>query len=245
MLIFEPLVFASCLYLSVSYAIFYMFFQSFPIIYEQTYGFSPGEEGLTFLAIGVGATLACGMYLIWDGIIRRARARDAPWSRVEESRRLPLACLAAPFIVIACFWLGWSARPDVHWIVPVLAGLPYGFGFLLLFMSLLNYLVDAYKLFAASAMAAAGTSRSIFGVALPFAAKPMYEKLGVAWACSLLGFVTLVLGIVPFMFYWQGHNLRDRSKFCQYLLQKEKKEEEEKQKRAAHGSIVKLGDEKV
>jgi multidrug resistance protein len=222
----EPLVFFTCIYLSFSYSIFYMFFQSFPIIYEDIYGFSAGEEGLTFLAIGVGALIACAIYLVWDAIIRRALSRDAPWSRREESRRLPLACFGGPFIVIACFWLAWTSRNSIHWIVPVLSGLPFGIGFLLLFMALLNYLVDAYKIFAASAMAAAGTSRSIWGACLPFAAKPMYAKLGVAWACSLLGFLSLALAVIPFVFYWKGQQLRARSKFCQYLLQKEKEDEE-------------------
>jgi MFS family permease len=143
MFCFEPLVFFSCVYLSFAYAIFYMLFQSFPIIYMGVYKFSAGEEGLTFLAIGVGAIIACCLYLVYDGILRRARATDAPWSRREESRRLPLGCAAGPLIVVSCFWVGWAARPSIHWIVPVLAGIPFGIGFLLLFMALINYLVDA------------------------------------------------------------------------------------------------------
>lgn len=150
MFLFEPLVFFTCIYLSLTYASFYMFFQSFPIIYENIYGFSPGQEGLTFLAIGIGALIAGGLYICYDGILKRAHARDAPWARREESRRLPLGMFAGPWVVMACFWVGWSAKESVHWIVPVLGGIPFGIGFLLLFMSLLNYLVDAYKTFAAS-----------------------------------------------------------------------------------------------
>ena len=37
-------------------------------------------------------------------------------------------------MVIGLFWLGWSAKPDVHWIVPMLSGLAFGSGFLLIFM---------------------------------------------------------------------------------------------------------------
>ena len=71
-------------------------------------------------------------------------------------------------------------RKRIHWIVPTLAGVLFGIGYLLIFMALLNYLVDAYEVFAASAMAAASLSRSSFGAVLPFAAKPMYRALGVA-----------------------------------------------------------------
>jgi len=57
--------------------------------------------------------------------------------------------------VLALFWLGWSARENVHWIVPCLAGVSIGMAFELVFMALLNYLTDAYEVFVASAMAAA------------------------------------------------------------------------------------------
>jgi signal transduction histidine kinase len=118
----------------------------------------------------------------------------------------------------------------VHWIVPVLAGVLFGMGYLCLFMALLNYLVDAYEVFAASAMAAASLSRSSFGAVLPFAAKPMYKAMGVAWATSLLGFFSLALCVVPFVFVKWGGRMRDKSKFCQYLRQKKREEEEERER---------------
>jgi MFS family permease len=226
MLIYEPIVLAICIYLSFAYAVFYMFFQAFPIIYEGIYGFSAGEEGLTFLPIGIGAVFSGAVYLIWDAILRRGEARKAKWVESDKYRRLPLACVGGPFLVIAAFWLGWSSRASVHWVVPVLSGLSFGIGFLLIFIALINYLVDSYKMFAASAMAAAGTCRSIWGTVLPFATKPMYNALGVAWACSLLGFLSLGLAAIPFFFMWKGERLREKSKFCQYLRQKEAEEAE-------------------
>lgn len=101
-------------------------------------------------------------------------------------------------------------------------------------MALLNYLVDAYEIFAASAMAAASLSRSSFGAVLPFAAKPMYRAMGVAWATSLLGFFSVALCIVPFVFLKWGGKMREKSRFCQYLQQKKREEavrvEKEKEK---------------
>ncbi|KAG2167185.1 hypothetical protein JADG_006924 [Aureobasidium aubasidani] len=175
MFLSEALVLCSCLYLSFVYAIFYMYFQAYPTIFEGIYHFNSGEVGLTFLPIGVGALLACGLYLYWDRVLERAKARDPPaaWSQSEEYRRLPLACIGGPLLMLSCFWLGWTARESIHWAVPVLSALPFGMGFLLLFMSLINYLVDAYEVFAASAMAASACSRSLFGAVLPFAARPI------------------------------------------------------------------------
>lgn len=131
--------------------------------------------------------------------------------------------------VISLFWLGWGARPSVHWIVPTLAALPFGIGFLLIFMALINYIVDAYEIYAASAMGAASASRSVFGVILPFAAAPLYKNLGIAWACTLLGILSAVMSVIPFVFIRYGEKIRRHSKFCQEIREK-KAQDEEKQR---------------
>lgn len=146
-------------------------------------------------------------------------------------RRLPLACIAGPFIVASLFWAGWTAKASVHWIVPVLSGISFGIGYLLIFMALLNYLVDAYEIFAASAMAAASMVRSLFGAVLPFAARPMYKQLGVPWACSLLGFLSLGMCAIPFAFVIWGDRIRANSKFCNYLLRRKQEEAAEMERR--------------
>jgi len=166
------------------------------------------------------------LYLSWDAILMRAQRANKSWADNEEMRRLPLACIAGPFFVISSFWLAWTAKEGIHWILPTLAGILFGMGYLCLFMALLNYLVDAYEVFAASAMAAASLSRSFFGAVLPFAAKPMYRALGVAWATSLLGFFSLALCVVPFVFVRWGATMRERSPFCQYLTAKKRQDKE-------------------
>ena len=192
---------------------------------------STGVSGLAFLPIAVGAFLSCPIFLYWDSILQRAKARDTPWSRIEEYRRLPLACIGGPLYLIALFWLGWTANPRIHWIVPMLAGLPFGIGYLLIFMALLNYLTDAYQIFAASAMAAASCTRSIFGASLPLAAEPMYDRLGVSWSTSLLGFLSLGMTIIPFVFIRYGDRMRKASKFCQHLAERRKNLDEEEDRR--------------
>ena len=143
---------------------------------------------------------------------------------------IPCTNLTQPHQVISLFWLGWAARPDIHWIVPIMAALPFGIGFLLIFMALINYVVDAYEVFAASAMGATSASRSMFGVVLPFAAKPMYDRLGVDWACTLLGILSALMCLIPFVFIKYGAKIRENSKFCQELKRK-KADDEEKQRR--------------
>ena len=101
------------------------------------YGLSPGACGLTYLAIGVGAVFA--MFILWtyDAALIRAKARNAPWAHREEFRRLPLACIGGPPFAISLFWLGWSSREGIHFVVPMLAGIPFGAGFMCIFIALL------------------------------------------------------------------------------------------------------------
>lgn len=115
--------------------------------------------------------------------------------------------------MVALFWLGWSASPDIHWIVPMLAGIPFGMGFFLIFVALINYLIDAYHEYAASAMAAASCCRSILGAVLPLAAVPMFRQLGIAWGCGLLGFLSLLMSLIPFVFIRYGDKIRSRSRY--------------------------------
>ena len=101
-----------------------------------------------------------------------------------------------------------------------MAGVPFGIGFMLIFMALLNYIADAYEIFSASGMSATSCCRSVFGAILPLAARPMYRKIGIPWASSLLGFLSLGLSLMPFVFIKYGHRIRANSKFCQELKAK-------------------------
>ncbi len=233
MLFEELIVSTTCLYVALCYGIFYLYFQAYPIIFlgpDSVYKYSPGIAGLTFLPIGIGAVVACCLFLVWDWYLARAQARKDAWSQREESRRLPLALVGGPLYAISIFWLGWSARPDTFWLAPVASGVTFGIGFMLIFMAMLNYLSDAYMTFAASAQGIASTCRSLLGVLLPLAAHSMFKDLGIAWACSTLGFLSLALAMIPVLFIMFGERIRANSKFCQELKALHEKELEEKEK---------------
>jgi len=56
-----------------------------------------------------------------------------------------------------------------------------------------------------------------------------YERLGVARACSLLGFLSLAMCIIPFAFIRFGDRIREKSSFCQFLKQRKMQEEQERE----------------
>lgn len=85
---------------------------------------------------------------------------------------------------------------------------------LLQFLATGTYLVDVYgPLNGASAMAANGLARYAAGAAFPLFTFQMYEGLGIAWATSLLGFVSLALLPIPWVFFKWGPKIRSRSAY--------------------------------
>ncbi|KAF4963156.1 hypothetical protein FSARC_8809 [Fusarium sarcochroum] len=203
----EPKLLFSSLYLTLAYGTIYLFFQAYPIIFQDFYGLSPGIAGLAYLPIALGAVFALGGFCLYTRWYDRSAKTSKPWAQRETYRRLPLACLASPCMVISLFWLGWTSQTSVSPVIPALGGFLFGVGFQLIFMSMLNYITDAFCQFAASAHAGAGCLRSLGAIFVPLAASPMYAQLGIHWAPSVLGFLALAMGMIPFIFIWRENKL--------------------------------------
>ncbi|KAJ5291608.1 MFS multidrug transporter [Penicillium angulare] len=199
MLAFEPIILFTSIYISLAWSMAY------PIIFE----------------VGFGAASSCLFALYYDSLYNKAKKMGKLWASGPESQRLPMSCVSAPCLTISLFWLAWSAKSSIPWIVPVLSGIVFGLGYQTTFISLLTYVTDAYKIYSASALAASVIMRSIAGALFPLAADPLYAKLGVAWATSILGFASLACIPIPFALYYYGPWIRKRSPFCQRLLEME------------------------
>lgn len=59
--------------------------------------------------------------------------------------RLPPVMAGGALFAAGLFWFGWTGfNGTIHWIVPTLSGLFTGFGLLIIFIQLFNYLIDTY-----------------------------------------------------------------------------------------------------
>ncbi|KAH8894526.1 MFS general substrate transporter [Thozetella sp. PMI_491] len=222
----EAIVFFSCIYVSLVFAVLFLFFQAYAFIFRDLYQMSISNATLAFIPMGLGTVFSTAIFLLYDSYLAKAELRGASWTKIEEFRRLPLACAGAPLLVISLFWLAWTSRAQIHWIVPMIAGFPFAVALLLILAAFFNYLTDSYVMFSASALAAASCVRSIWGALLPMAASPMYQKLGIGWATSVLGFAVVLMMPIPFVFIIYGNEIRARSKFCQKVAElKELKEQ--------------------
>lgn len=92
----------------------------------------------------------------------------------------------------------WTCVPtSIHWIVPVLATVPWGAGMVLVFLAAQNFLVDAYLPTAASVIAGGTVVRSIIAVILPLFTADMYKGLGIHGASSLTAGIAFVFIPMP------------------------------------------------
>lgn len=160
-----------------------------------------------------GFILAVVTFGFFDATLYRKAVLKANGKPAPE-HRLYSAMLGSFLLPVGLFWFAWSPREDVHWVVPVLAGVPFGWGALAIFISAITYLVDVYGAEnGASALAANGILRYAFGGTFPLFTIQMYEGLGIHWAGSVFAFVTLLLLPVPWVFFWKGKMLRKRSRY--------------------------------
>jgi hypothetical protein len=75
-------------------------------------------------------------------------------------------------------------------------------------MPVSTYLIDAFNLHAASALAANAVLRSLVGALFPLAGPKMYDSLGLGWGSSLLAFIALALCPIPILLYKYGERIR-------------------------------------
>ncbi|KUJ20399.1 putative caffeine resistance protein 5 [Mollisia scopiformis] len=212
----EPILFLLNLYIALIYGLLYVWFESFAIVFEGIYGFNLGEEGLSFVGILVGAFVVIPPFFAYLWYVQEPQFNEN--GELKPEKRLPPAFVGAFCIPICLFWFGWTSRPSIHWIVPIIGSGFFTVGAFLLFNSVLNYLGDAYPEHAASVYAGNDFMRSSFGAGFPLFATAMYNNLGVDWASSLLGFLSIAFIPIPFVLYMYGERIRKASKRARHDL---------------------------
>ncbi|KAK8879480.1 bicyclomycin resistance protein [Apiospora arundinis] len=208
----EPMVLCISLYASFIYGLLFLTLEVFPIVFREQRGFGPVVSTLPFLGLFVGVLTAMLINIANQPLYIRALERNK--GRAVPEARLPPLVLGQVLITAGLFWFGWTAAPEHHWALPVVAAGFIGAGFNIAFQQCLNFLVDTYGPFAASATSANTILRSLLACGLPLAARPMFLNLGIGPAASVLGAISCLAFPVPFLFMKYGPRLRKISRFA-------------------------------
>ncbi|KAL8669475.1 MAG: hypothetical protein Q9168_005937 [Polycauliona sp. 1 TL-2023] len=209
----EPIVLSLSIYWAIVYGTLYMFFDAFPIVYQEQRHWTEGEGGLAFIGVGLGMVFGV-VYAVPENFrYLRVLARAATKTVPPEERLRP-AMVGTPWIPIALFWFAWTNYSNLPPYASIAAGIPFGFGMVIVYLSITNYLVNSYTIFSASALAANGILRSLFGFAFPLFAAPMYHRLGIHWASCIPAVLALVCVPFPFVLFNYGAAIRKKCKYA-------------------------------
>ncbi|KAI8629426.1 MFS general substrate transporter [Xylariaceae sp. FL1651] len=211
-LLFTPICFLVALYASFCYGILYMQLGAIPIIFHEHRGWPQVSSELPFLAICLGAL--CGAAINITNQLFYNKAYHAAGDRAIPEKRLPPMMIGAVLFTSGQFITAWTAEPDAApWIAPVIGLFLTGCGFNTIFQAALNYLVDTFQMYAASAVAANTFLRSVFAAAFPLIVSPLYHNIGVGPGSSIFAAFAALLVPVPFVFYIFGRRIRAGSKW--------------------------------
>jgi MFS family permease len=227
LLVYEPIVLLLSLYTAVVYAILYSFFSAFPIVFQQVRGWSPGIGGLAFLGILVGMLIAIAyvVFYVNPDYIKAVDKHGGITAPPEV--RLKGALVGAPLLIVGLGAFAATNVPSIHWSAPIILSSPFGFAMVLIFLSLQNYLIDAYLIYAASVLAANSVIRSLLGAAFPLFTPYMYhpgpacptETCGIHVGPAIAGGIALLFLPAPYIFYKRGAEIRKR---CRYAAEANK-----------------------
>ena len=156
------------------------------------------------------------MYFWWVAKVRNPKFDEH--GELAPEQQLPPSMVGACFLPISLFWFGWTSYASIHWISPILAGVFYAIGGVLLVNCVFNYLADAYPQYAASALGSNDFMRSMFAAGFPLFAAAMFHNLDVGWACTLLGCLSLLFLPFPFILVRYGRRMRMASKWARHDL---------------------------
>ncbi|KAI0851712.1 benomyl/methotrexate resistance protein [Daldinia vernicosa] len=191
------------------YGILFLWFESFPLVFGDIYGFSTGAQGLAFLGIFIGALVTVPLFLLWikHGVIPRFTKPS-----FKPEMVLPPTFVGAISLPICLFWYGWTARESVHWILPIIGSSLFTVGVVTLFNTVFNYLGISYPAYVASIFAGNALFRASFGASFPLFARELFRQLGIGPGNSLLGGIAICFIPIPFIFYRYGEKIRHMSK---------------------------------
>ncbi|OTB09491.1 hypothetical protein M426DRAFT_50830 [Hypoxylon sp. CI-4A] len=208
--VLDPSIAFTSIYCGLVYAIYYSFFEFFPLIYGDIYGMNLGQIGLVFLSVLIAVAIAFIPFGLFIRYVNNSENRGRP---ISPEGRLPPAMLASLLVPAGVFIFAWTARPDIHWIVPTLGTMLVSGNVVVVIQTIYVYITLAYPNYVASLFSGNGLIRSALAFAGVLWAHPLYNSMGVALGMTIIGCCCALCIIGIFYLYFYGARLRALSRF--------------------------------
>ena len=92
-------------------------------------------------------SIGCFIVIGTEPLLRRminSHKKDPETGKVPPEAMVSVVCIAAVLVPVGELWFAWTCVPPVHWIWPILAGIPFGMGNTAIFIYASNYLAHSY-----------------------------------------------------------------------------------------------------
>ncbi|PNP39175.1 hypothetical protein TGAMA5MH_08852 [Trichoderma gamsii] len=153
---------------------FQMLFDPIGFLFSERH-WNEVQGGLPFLSIILGTIIGSAINISNQKFyIAKLQANNGV--PVPEAR-LPPVILGAVVFAAGNFIFGWTSSKHIHWIGEMIGAASIGIGFFSIFQGSINYMVDTFTKYSASAVAAMTFLRCILAGILPLIAGPSAYRL--------------------------------------------------------------------
>ena len=214
----EPIVIAFTFYLSIIYIVLFTFLDGYTYIFEMTYGINSGLSNTIFVGLFIGVLLQLIAVPFVVRITNKQLARDGDegqGTKLDRESRLLFAMWSAPLVPIGLFWMAWTCYSSISIWSPIMASVVIGAGIISIFLSAYMYIIDAYEVYAASALTFVALVRYLAAGGMTVVGVPMYENLGTHYSLTILACISAAAVPIPYVLYRWGPKLRQKSKYAQ------------------------------
>ncbi|CAG7923348.1 unnamed protein product [Penicillium olsonii] len=206
----ELIIILMSVYLTVVYIVLFTFLEGYTYVFGEPYGLSLGLTNVSWAGMLVGIVLTgCTVPLVYSWTAKEYQKTG----RILPETRLWYAMLGgAPAVPVSLFWMGWTNYPSISIWSPLIASVLFGYGIMSIFLVAYMYIIDAYGVYSASALGFLVFTRYVVAGGVTVAGGPIYQAIGAHYTLTILGSISAVMAVIPYLLYIYGPQIRKRSK---------------------------------
>lgn len=218
MMVTEPIIIFMGLYNGFAYGILFLYMDGIFDVFVFNNGLSAIAAECTYLNFVVGVAFVILLQPIQTWLFKWDKARNGGVPRPEA--RFMLSLVTVWGFPLGLFWFGFTSDGSVNYWSPIMAGFVLAVADPLLWLAMLSYIIDSYSAAGLSNSAIAAFCIPSFAIAacLAHAGVAMFNNMSTTWAMATLGFISIGIVALVYIFFFFGVKLRSASKLAKYSV---------------------------
>ncbi|KAH3665753.1 hypothetical protein OGAPHI_003941 [Ogataea philodendri] len=210
----EPIVIFLGLFNGFAYGLLFLYLDGIFTVFVYNNNLTAMGAELTYLNFVVSAGLVVFLVPIQTWLFKRDRERNGGIPRPEA--RFLTSLVTVWGFPISLFWFAFTCSGNVNYWSPIMAGFLLGIADPLLWLGMLNYIIDSYSEAGLSNSGIAAFTIPSFSIAaaLAHAGIAMFENMSAKWAMATLAFISLLVVALVYVLYFFGARLRAASRLA-------------------------------